>query len=39
MTGELALTHHYYEAKRINTVVLAWEPYLLHATSTAVWCD
>jgi len=37
MTGALALTHHYDEAKRINSVVLAWEPYLLGATSTAVW--
>ena len=33
----LALTDHYDHVKRINTAILAWEPYLLTATSVGAW--
>jgi hypothetical protein len=35
--GELALTDHYEHVRRINTHILAWEAYLLNATSVGVW--
>lgn len=28
---------HYAQAKRTNSILVAWEPVLLHATSTGVW--
>jgi hypothetical protein len=33
----LALTDHYEHVQRINTHILAWEPYLLNATSVGAW--
>ena len=35
--GELALTDHYDHVQRINTHILAWEKYLLNATSVGYW--
>ena len=35
--GELALTDHHEHIQRINTHILAWESYLLNATSVGYW--
>jgi hypothetical protein len=37
IAGNILLTRHCQEARRVNTDVLAWEDHLMAATSTGVW--